>query len=189
MKKNEVKTGETYRVKVSGKLADVRLTGENANGGWDGVNVATNRKVRVKSAHRLRGLASRPAKRKKIVSLAEYEVGAKASSATSAKTPAKTSKDAKSPTKHNTDERGATSGKKMSLLDAAAHILSLGAALPMRCQDIVKLAIDRNLWTPGVGKTPASSLHAAISREIKTKGDDSRFRKAERGKFEINLVA
>ena len=57
MKKNEVKTGETYRVKVSGAIADVRITGENPHGGWDGVNVATNRVVRIKSAQRLRGPA------------------------------------------------------------------------------------------------------------------------------------
>ena len=73
----------------------------------------------------------------------------------------------------------------MSLLDAAAHILSLGTGDAMRCQDIVDLAAERKLWTPRAGKTPANTLYAAISREIKTKGDASRFRKAQRGKFEL----
>ena len=77
MKKQEVEGGKTYRVKVSGTLADVRITGENPHGGWDGVNVATKRSVRIKSPQRLRGVAQpRPAKRTKIVSLAEYESGA-----------------------------------------------------------------------------------------------------------------
>ena len=77
MKKNEVKVGQTYRVKVSGSMANVRITGVSPHGGWDGVNVATNRKVRIKSAQRLRGKTPRrPAKRKKIVSLAEYEAEA-----------------------------------------------------------------------------------------------------------------
>ena len=70
----------------------------------------------------------------------------------------------------------------MSLLDAAAHLLSLGSGDAMRCKDIVELAVDRGLWQPGTGKT----LYAAILREIKTKGDESRFVKVERGKFGLN---
>ncbi|NOZ77573.1 MAG: DUF2924 domain-containing protein [Acidobacteria bacterium] len=64
-----------------------------------------------------------------------------------AKKAPKATQDAKSATKRDTGERGATGGepdgKPMSLLDAAAHILSLGAALPMRCKDIVDLAVAR----------------------------------------------
>jgi len=87
----------------------------------------------------------------------------------------------------DTGDRGANGGddggKRMSLLDAAAHLLSLGAGDPMRCKDIVDLAVERGLWQRGTGKTPANTLYAAILREIKTKGDASRFVKAERGKF------
>jgi len=169
MKKSEVKTGQTYRVKVSDSIADVRITGENPHGGWDGVNLATKRKVRIKSAQRLR----------KRVAVA----------APVANKPEKATKDAKAAKERDTGERRAPGGernaKPMSLLDAAAHILSLGAALPMRCKDIVDLAVARKLWTPGVGKTPANTLYASITREIKTKGDASRFRKAERGKFAL----
>jgi hypothetical protein len=57
MKKADVKVGSTYMAKVSGTLAEVRITGENAHGGWDAVNVATKRPVRIKSAQRLRGPA------------------------------------------------------------------------------------------------------------------------------------
>ena len=75
----------------------------------------------------------------------------------------------------------------MSLLDAAAHLLSLGTGEAMRCQTIVDLAIQRGLWAPrNGGKTPANTLSAAMRREIKAKGDASRFRLAERGKFELN---
>jgi len=79
----------------------------------------------------------------------------------------------------------AEGGKPMSLLDAAAHILSLGTGEPMRCKDIVDLAVQRGLWTPRTGKTPASTLYAAILREITTKGETSRFVKTERGKFAL----
>jgi len=73
----------------------------------------------------------------------------------------------------------------MSLLDAAAHLLSLGTGDPMRCKDIVDLAVARGLWTPGDGKTPSNTLYASILREIKTKGETSRFVKTERGKFAL----
>ena len=53
MKKNQVTIGNVYTAKVSGKLARVRITGENPHGGWDGLNIDTKRKVRVKTAGRL----------------------------------------------------------------------------------------------------------------------------------------
>jgi hypothetical protein len=70
----------------------------------------------------------------------------------------------------------------MSLLDAAARVLA-DADQPLTTQEMVGLATGRHLWQPGRGKTPANTLHAAISREIKVKGDTSRFVKADRGKF------
>lgn len=54
MKKNQVQIGGTYVAKVSGKLARVRIDAESRFGGWDGTNVLTKRKVRIKSAQRLR---------------------------------------------------------------------------------------------------------------------------------------
>jgi len=54
MKKAQIQIGVTYRAKVSGKLADVRITGACSYGGWNGINLATNRTVRIKSAQRLR---------------------------------------------------------------------------------------------------------------------------------------
>ena len=82
-------------------------------------------------------------------------------------------------------ERGAKGGKAMSLMDAAADILSKGTGDPMRCKDIVELAVQRGLWAPRTGKTPASTLYAAILREITIKGDAARFVKTERGKFAL----
>ena len=53
MKKQDVKIGKVYLVTVSGKQARVRLTNESPYGGWDGLNIETHRKVRVKTAGRL----------------------------------------------------------------------------------------------------------------------------------------
>lgn len=58
MRKADVKLGETYTVKVSGSLVPVKLESVSTFGGWNGRNLNTGRPVRVKSAQRLRGLAS-----------------------------------------------------------------------------------------------------------------------------------
>jgi len=54
MKKHEVKVGGQYLAKVSGKVVAVHIDGENPHGGWDATNVQTKKKVRIKSAQRLR---------------------------------------------------------------------------------------------------------------------------------------
>ncbi|NOT01787.1 MAG: hypothetical protein HOP29_14295 [Phycisphaerales bacterium] len=54
MRKDEVQIGGTYCAKVSGQLARVRIDAASRHGGWDGTNVSTRRKVRIKSAQRLR---------------------------------------------------------------------------------------------------------------------------------------
>ena len=172
MKKTDVQINATYLVKVAGNLVPVKITREHDNGGWEGTSVKTGKTIRIKSPQRLQ-------KR-----LADAATGAaKTQEATKDATPAK---------ERDTGERAATGGqreandaKPMSLLDAAAHLLSLGTGDPMRCKDIVDLAVARSLWTPGNGKTPANTLYASILREIKTKGDASRFIKAERGKFAL----
>ncbi len=62
MKKNEVKIGNTYTAKVSGKIAKVRIDAESRHGGWDATNLGTKKKVRIKSAQRLRSEAGPPPK-------------------------------------------------------------------------------------------------------------------------------
>jgi len=54
MKKNEVKVGGVYVAKVSGMLVRVRINGPSPYGGWDATNTATGRRIRIKSAQRLR---------------------------------------------------------------------------------------------------------------------------------------
>ena len=170
MKKSDVKVGRHYSAKVSDRMTTVRIDAENPRGGWDATNLRTGKKVRIKSAQRLRKCLDDAA-----------PVAAKAKEAT---------KDATDAPARDTGKRGATGAKReakpMSLLDAAAHLLSLGTGDPMRCKDIVDLAVQRGLWAPrNGGKTPANTLSAAMRREIKAKGEASRFRLAERGKFAL----
>ena len=55
MKRAEVEIGGVYRAKISGKLVNVRITGQSRYGGWDARSLATDRQVRIKTAARLRG--------------------------------------------------------------------------------------------------------------------------------------
>jgi len=61
MKKSEVKIGGTYLAKVSGRLVPVLIAGESCLGGWVGINTRTFRKIRIKSAQRLRCQVDREA--------------------------------------------------------------------------------------------------------------------------------
>lgn len=54
MTKNEVTIGESYSVKVSGTVTAVEIISNHSRGGYWGVNLATGRMVRVKTAGRLR---------------------------------------------------------------------------------------------------------------------------------------
>ncbi len=101
----------------------------------------------------------------------------KATKATSAKT-ASASKNAKAVAK----KEKAVKPKRVSALDAAATILA-SSAQPMNCQSMIDAMAAKKLWSSPNGKTPASTLYAAILREIKQKGKEARFRKTERGHF------
>jgi hypothetical protein len=115
----------------------------------------------------------RPAKRKKIVSLAQYEADAG------------TQESAAPPAQPDAVETAvADTQKRASGLDAAAMVLA-DAGEPLATGEMVKRVLERGLWATG-GKTPAATIYAAIIREIHAKGGMSRFRKADRGKFELN---
>ena len=53
MKTKDINIGGIYVAKVTGKLARIRIDRENARGGWDATILATNRRVRIRSARRL----------------------------------------------------------------------------------------------------------------------------------------
>ena len=75
--------------------------------------------------------------------------------------------------------------KKVSLLDLAAKILAdTGEAL--NCKELVTKAKETG-WE-STGKTPEQTLYSGIFREIKEKGEASRFKKSatRKGSFEAN---
>jgi hypothetical protein len=73
--------------------------------------------------------------------------------------------------------------KKLSMMAAVLQVLQQ-RKVAMTCPELIDLMATEDLWTSPGGKTPANTLYAAISRDIKVNGTGSAFRKVERGKFE-----
>ena len=71
---------------------------------------------------------------------------------------------------------------KASALDAAARVLR-ESGQPMSCPELIEQMAAKGYWTSPKGKTPSSTLYAAIAREVKLKGAASRFIKAGPGRF------
>ncbi len=173
MEQTDVQLGETYLVKVVGNWVPVQITEDHPSGkGWNGTTT-TGKTIRIASAQRLQqklnhddGDTTNPMTKQTKATTGTTDMP-----------------------KRDTSKRVATDAKPMSLINAAAHILAHGNRESMRCKEIVEQAISQNLWQPGEGLTPSATLSAAIMREIKAKGDDSRFRKAERGKFTVSTKA
>jgi hypothetical protein len=71
---------------------------------------------------------------------------------------------------------------KMSCIDAAAKVLAEKGE-PMNCKEMIDAMAAKGYWTTPGGKTPWATLYSSIAREIRDKGKESRFKKADRGKF------
>jgi len=198
MKKGDVKVGSVYAVKVSDKVVPVRIEREHPNGGWLGTNQETGREVRVKSAQRIRGAWHRDSKAVAALDTLGAAVldspGAAGGRKGEEKAEAKP-KDAKAPKKAPRAKTGAhgepsakpprkASGERRpSGLDAAAKVLE-EAGEALSCKAIVERAFEKGYWKSG-GKTPHATVYSAILREIQKKGEQARFRKAARGRFEV----
>ena len=173
MKKDEVQIGKVCTAKVTDKLVPVRIDAENRHGGWDGTNLATDKKVRIKSPQRLRGEVKGDAQegRQSAHGGPRREEGRQGEG-----------DDAKPRKAATRAKRGEPKAKRPSGLDAAARVLAESQE-PMTCRQIVEVAAEKGYWKSPGGKTPHAALYSAMIREIATKGAEARFRKTERGKF------
>jgi hypothetical protein len=77
----------------------------------------------------------------------------------------------------------APNGAKRGGLSAAVRVLE-EACEPLNCKTIVERILQKGYWTTS-GKTPEATINAAIAREIKAKGDTSRFCQVQRGLFAL----
>ena len=117
----------------------------------------------------------RPAKRRKIMSLAEYEAGRKAggpAAPTAADVGAGSKKAGKAAKPAKARQPAAP---RKSLANAAILVLA-DSKEPMSAKAIVERATADGLYQPGDGKTPDATLYIAMLRDKK-----ARFRKADRG--------
>jgi len=127
MKKADVTLGKTYTAKVTDRIVPVRIDRENPQGGWDGTNLKTKKKIRIKSARRLRGVYCsdadvQPAQSDNRRLANERTTAPSPPVATRAKKAEKASKATNASRKTNTAQRGAKQ-KRPSALDGAAQLL------------------------------------------------------------------
>jgi len=164
MKKSDVKIGNHYKAKVTNKIGTVEILSENPHGGWDAKNLSTGKSVRIKSAQRLRGAAPKP---NTVASVAAEEP-----------TPSQPATQAES-----THTPQCAVDKRLSALDAAAMVLEKES--PLTCRQLIEQMAAAGLWKSDAA-TPANTLSAAITKEIRVKGSDSRFEKVDRGQFALS---
>ena len=161
---NEFKAGDRAYTKVGRNLVEVRVKAKTETG-WT-VTTRTGRTLAVRSLEAVPGAAAG------IASAATPKAAAKAAKTAAKATPKAAPK----------SEAAAVPKKGLSLLNAAATVLERsGEAMPVRA--MIEEAKASGLWTPTGGKTPEQTLYSAIIREIKDKGESSRFRKDGRGRF------
>ena len=157
MSKSAIRAGDRAFVKVGRNLVEVRVDGK-AEGGWS-VTSRTGKSMTVKTLLTAEG-----------DTLAAHE----------AEDPAPAKAEAKA--KSAVPSSKAVPQKGLGLLSAAAAVLERSDA-PMSVKAMIEAAKSDGLWTPGSGKTPEQTLYSAIIREIRDKGNASRFRKEGRGLF------
>ena len=157
MEKADIKISSIYAMKIGKNTVGIRIMSQNPDGHWVGVNVNTNKEVIIKSADRLCGVYNPKPNR--------VAQGAK--------------KDTE-PSNDATSKQERT-GSKTGGLSAAVKVLQ-ETNEPLDCKNMVNLMLGKGYWKTD-GKTPSATIYSAIAREIKAKGDNSRFRKTERGKF------
>ncbi len=194
MKKDEIKIGHTYSAKVSDRIVTVRIDSTNTHGGWNATNTATGKRIRIKSAQRLRRAVgdAAPANRRSKKASAEItpaDEGIAAARAEAAGPDVNPTVEVITgqpvPAKKTRTRKPAAEPKpkRVSALDAAAQVLA-DAGQPMRAKEMIDAMAERGLWSSPNGRTPASTLYAALLRELRDKGASSRFRKVDRGLFE-----
>ena len=187
MKKAEVKIGGKYYANVSGNRCEIRIDAEKPRGGWDATNLATGKKILIKSAQRLQGEVGAKRGRAKVttegnVTVVENEpatvetIGGETSTAVAVlKKPRKA--------KAASNETADAGEKRLSCVAAALKVLSESGE-PMNAQELITAMEAKGYWTSPGGKTPHATLYSAILRDL-AKGDDSKFVKTERGRFTV----
>jgi len=193
MKNNEVKIGGVYHAKVTNKRVEVRIDEVKPSGGWSATNLATNKKITIKSAQRLTAIPVGDTKITKTgnVTIVEteparvekFEKGNDKPKRVLKKPNKSKSKTSNAKTKNEKHAKPKTAKPdgKMSCVAAAIKVLGESKE-PMNAKQMIEAMETNGYWQSPGGKTPHATLYSAILRDL-AKGDDSRFVKVERGLF------
>jgi hypothetical protein len=172
----QVKVGMVYSCKVGGSFLPVRIDKSLGHGRYEGAAMPSGKTVKI-STDAIRGDGESVEKWEARRVPKEHDLPAPAPE----NGPTVAAKGKRTPKPKEPKER------KPGGLDAAVRVLR-EAGTPMNCGDIVKTALEKGYWQTN-GRTPASTIYAAIITEIAKKGQQSRFRKVDRGLFELTVAA
>ena len=166
---SEFFTGEIANAKVGRNLVEVEIIEDCGNGNYKVKSVSSGREFNTSRLEKINNNQEEAIMPEdNITTNAEVETNAEVDTPNPAPECATAKKE-----------------KKVSLLDLAAKILAdTGEAL--NCKELVAKAKETG-WV-STGKTPEQTLYSGIFREIKEKGEASRFKKSatRKGSFEAN---
>ncbi len=182
MKKAEVEIGGKYYANVTGKRVEIQIDSEKANGGWNATNLATGKKILVKSAQRLLGAVG---KRKGRSQAAEVESSPVSTDTSTLEVVDPNAAEAPTgvPKRVSRSKASAEGEKKLSCIAAALKVLGESTD-PLNTKEMIEAMESKGYWTSPGGKTPHATLYSAILREL-SKGAESQFVKTERGRFTV----
>ena len=194
MKQKDVQIGATYLCKVGANLVEIKIMRESPHGGWEAKSLKTNKKIRVKSPQRLRRLIKAAPGRKTTTAELRARAAADQENARVRDERAQ-APDGMTASEHAMaaseggarDPKEPAKPKRKGALTAAAELLCR-TEQELGCSAMVNMLLAEGSWHT-TGKTPANTLHAAISREIKQKGSEARFVVVGRGKFAASPAA
>ena len=182
MKKAEVKIGGKYYANVTGKKVEVQIDNENPGGGWFATNLATGKKIHVRTAQRLHGEVGKRKSTTKTQSDSQVEPPTDTNPDIVPLKPKRSAKNAEGQEpKRSAKKPEGQEPKRLSAL-AAAHKVLCEATEPLNVQQMIEAMTAKSYWTSPGGKTPHATLYSAILREL-AKGEASRFVKTDRGRF------
>ena len=164
--KRKIEVGKVYSAKIGGTYLPVRIDKSLGHGRYEGATLPDGRKVKIATAA-VKGAGQTVEQWEAQHQPREQDVPAATPTAAADKPKAAAKK----------------KDRKPGGLDAAVAVLA-EAGKPMNCGDMVRRMLETGLWQTN-GKTPSSTIYAAIITEISKKGAASRFRKTDRGMFEL----
>ena len=180
MKKAEVEIGGKYYANVTNKRVEIQIDSTKESGGWNATNLATGKKIHIKSAQRLLDVVGSRTGRATVtteenVTIVENEPATLETVGGDSTTIAVPKK----PRKANV----AKGDTKLSCIAAALKVLAESSE-PLNTKEMIEAMESKGYWTSPGGKTPHATLYSAILRQL-SKGAESQFVKTERGRFTV----